>query len=118
VEAIGVGLLESLPDPPGQGFDTLAHASAGWSPEIRLDLLVAYTGFPMWDALAAGSRRDAPPDAERVVRLESTEHILLLLGEEGAGRPARPILAIGGEDRPRGPAAHLRTVAETEPDAG
>jgi hypothetical protein len=119
VEAIGALLRDGLPDPPGQGFDTLAHASLGWSREVRRDLMVAYTGFPFWDALATGPRLAGPADAERVVRLDANEQILLLLGEESAGRSPEAVLSITeGEEEPRRPAAHVRRAREADPDAG
>lgn len=116
VAAIGALVRESLPDPPGQGFDTLAHASEGWRRDVRQGLMVAYTGFPLWDALSVGS---APAgDAEPVVRLETNEHILVLLSEEATGRPAEAVVAIRDRETPGRPAGHLRAVPETEPDPG
>src|SRR5262249_41994990 len=101
LEATGIYLREALPDPPGQGFDTLAHATMGWDEDVRRDLLVAYTGFPFWDDpggdVAAGGD-DAP--AEDVVHLEGGELVLLLLAEESGHPVSEAVLAMpDGEDR-------------------
>ncbi len=103
LEAVGVHLREALPDPPGQGFDTLAHATRGWDEDVRRDLLVAYTGFPFWDGLtghAEGPDGNDPSGVEDVVHLERGELVLLLLAEE-SGRPvSEAVLAMpDGEDR-------------------
>jgi hypothetical protein len=103
LEAIGLHLREALPDPPGQGFDTLAHATLGWDENVRRDLLVAYTGFPFWDRLTGDPDRAARGDrAERedVVHLERGELVLLLLAEEAGHPVSDAVLAMPeGEER-------------------
>ena len=103
LEAIGAHLREALPDPPGQGFDTLAHATRGWDEDVRRDLLVAYTGFPFWDGLtdhAQASDGIDRPDVEDVVHLERGELVLLLLAEESGHPVSEAVLAMpDGEDR-------------------
>jgi hypothetical protein len=103
LEAIGAHLRDALPDPAGQGFDTLAHATLGWDEDVRGDLLVAYTGFPFWD----GPRGDAEgPDGndrsgmEDVVHLERGELVLLLLAEE-SGRPVSEAVLAMPDDEDR-----------------
>jgi hypothetical protein len=103
LEAIDAHLREALPDPPGQGFDTLAHATRGWDEDVRGDLLVAYTGFPFWDGFS--DRADAPDENDRhavgdVVHLERRELVLLLLAEESGHPVSEAVLAMpDGEDR-------------------
>jgi hypothetical protein len=103
LEAIGAHLREALPDPPGQGFDTLEQATRGWDEDVRRDLLVAYTGFPFWDGLAGhtdGLEERDRPDAEDVVHLERGELVLLLLAEESGHPVSEAVLAMPeGEDR-------------------
>jgi hypothetical protein len=103
LEAIGAHLREALPDPPGQGFDTLAHATLDWDEDVRRDLLVAYTGFPFWDGLmgrAEGLDANDGPDEEDVVHLERGQLVLLLLTEESGHPVSEAVLAMPeGEDR-------------------
>jgi patatin-related protein len=75
-EAIGDYLKESLPDPPGQGFDTLAQATEGWSDDARRDLMVAFAGFPYWDGLTYPIRtfsRLGELDRVEIVRVSPKE---------------------------------------------
>jgi patatin-related protein len=79
-DAIGAYLRESLPDPPGQGFDTLAQATEGWSDDARRDLMVAFAGFPYWDGLTYPIRTFATLgelDRLEIVRLSPREPSLL-----------------------------------------
>jgi hypothetical protein len=103
LEAIGLHLREALPDPPGQGFDTLAQATRGWDEAVRTDLLVAYTGFAFWDDLTGdsdGVEGGGRPGTVDVVDLERRDLVLLLLAED-EGRPvSEAVLAMpDGEDR-------------------
>jgi patatin-related protein len=86
-EAIGRYLQEALPDPPGQGFDTLAQATEEWSDDARRDLMVAFAGFPYWDGLTYPLRtfaRLGELDRVEVVRLSPKEPSQL---SPPAGRP-------------------------------
>jgi patatin-related protein len=74
--AIAEYLKESLPDPPGQSFDTLAQATEGWSDDVRRDLMVAFAGFPYWDGLTYPIRtfaRLGELDRIEVVRMSPKE---------------------------------------------
>ena len=101
LETIGAHLREALPDPPGQGFDTLANATLGWDEDVRRDLLVAYTGFPFWDGPEGHAEGpDGSEGAEDVVHLERGEMVLLLLAEESGHPVSEAVLAMPeGEDR-------------------
>jgi patatin-related protein len=75
-DAIGAYLKEFLPDPPGQGFDTLAQATEGWSEDARRDLMVAFAGFPYWDGLTFPIRtfaRVGELDRVEIVRVSPKE---------------------------------------------
>jgi hypothetical protein len=75
-DAIGAYLKEFLPDPPGQGFDTLAQATEGWSEDARRDLMVAFAGFPYWDGLTYPIRtfaRVGELDRVEIVRVSPKE---------------------------------------------
>jgi hypothetical protein len=103
VDAIGLHLREALPDPPGQGFDTLAQATRGWDESLRTDLLVAYTGFAFWDDPTGGGDGPAETDSPRtedVVELERRDLVLLLLADEDGHPVSEAVLEMpDGEDR-------------------
>ena len=49
--ALGAALDEQLEGFGAELFATVQEVAAGWSGQIRKDLLVRYLGFPLWDAI-------------------------------------------------------------------